>query len=490
MQVPATLLKQILSFQQNNVDFEISKNSEGQFIAKPKNLLQKINKILHANSQDISTVKTAEFIATALADLPRVPPSTAIHDDICKIGKNLLKNCKELQKNSLPLKELKIQLAAYKLGISKSNLESPNNQGFLEFASNPPLERYLAEFNHELKIAENGELLILHQNEYISWKKAKEITKTNPKDPTRFQIWNYGMTGVQNVNAFEFDTLTPYKKEDPKTWNCKYIFELCCCCDDKPRFVGDHTWIRLKTPEGDIYSVGLYRPLNVGKKIPPKLLRIRKGLLMQPDISEFWPITIHRIPFEITKEQFLKMKAQIEEDKHQDKQILEAFGKNCTEYAEKIGAIAEINLPLAKPVWKLLTHKYASKKIVTTVEFLQPFVPSNLSFVCEKITSFWSSSALSLFGVRTVDDEVHIPNQISVKPKFNSFLDLFNSEKCKMKHPHTVGHEIENLVWNHRHAEIEKLIKEKEQKIRNGSSFEELKKLDEQISNAYFMKVS
>lgn len=491
MQANIKLIDQIHKHFLSEKDFEFLNCEDNEPTIIEANLIMRIERFLNPNIRDFRNIKVIQIATQTLKNLPRVSPSIAVNTPINDVCKYLLKKASIPPRHKRKLLELKIELTAYRLGIAKKDLDHELNQGFLEFASSPPLDRYLAEFDHKLAISENGEILILHNDQYVSWNLAQTIAKpSTPVDPDRFQHLNYGMNGVQNKNAFDFEELIPYKKENPENWGKKYIFEFCSCCENAPRFIGDHSWIRLKTPDGDIYSVGLYRPLNTKKSLQKDPLRIRKGLLMQPDISEFWPTPIHRIPFEITQEEFFKIKKQVEMDKKQDTEILEAFGKNCTEYAEKLGSLAGIKLPLKKPIWKLIAHKYAGQKIVHAMEFLQPKTPSNLVFISEKITSFFCSGALSLFGARKVDEEVHTPNQIKVKPKFHRLADLFNSEKCNIKHPHTLGHDAAKWVSEKRNLEIEKLLKEKELIMNSSSSKEDIALLNQKILDTKFMKIS
>jgi hypothetical protein len=179
---------------------------------------------------------------------------------------------------------------------------------------------------------------------------------------------------------------------------------------------------------------------------------------MQPDVSEFWPTPIHRIPFEITKEQFEAMKLAIETDKRDDNQIFQLVGKNCTQYVESIAKIGNIEIPTAKPFWQLLCQRYGHPNIQTGVKVTEAILPSTISSIFSTTCTFICNLSLQLAGANKIDPNICQENQ-KCSPHLGTLGDLFNPTKLLVHHPFTVGHETESLVLNWQAKQILELCK-------------------------------
>lgn len=407
------------------------------------------------NKQTEVREKAASF-AQSLKDAPRCDPLTAQSHPL---NGRVRKFLKEQHPNCSPIEACRKEYLAFKLGVESRVFDLPINEGFRKFASKPPLERYLIEYNHSLQThPETSEIHLLAAGQLRSWSQIKELALAPPapKEGLPMQPWLYGPEGVQSKNMFDWTELTPYKKEDPAAWDHQYIFEFCACCEDHPRIAGDHSWLRLRTPEGDVYSVGLYRP-GKGSDLMSKLdapMSVKKGHLMQPDVSEFWPTPIRSIPVAITKEQFETIKKAIEEDKKNGAQQTFQLGENnCTLYIKKMGRLANIELPTSKLAWRPI----APLCVINAIDYLNPKLPEIARKTSEVAGALFVNSIQLTLGACSIDKNVQ-ELKIPCKPSFRSIFDVFDLSKAWGHHPNTLGHETRNAVLAWREQERARLL--------------------------------
>lgn len=108
-------------------------------------------------------------------------------------------------------------------------------------------------------------------------------------------------------------------------------------------------WMRLKNPDGDVYSFGLYRErkLDVSDHmlLPMKVQRCefqspgktKLKYLTLLDVCEFWGEgSFNTLSIEITAEQFVRMKKQVEQDNMQQRHLYQALNGNCVNYTLSI----------------------------------------------------------------------------------------------------------------------------------------------------------
>lgn len=206
---------------------------------------------------------------------------------------------------------------------------------------------------------------------------------------------------------------------------------------------GDHTWLNLKTPDGKIYSTGLYRQ---GKKewfdnikIP---LRVKKGYYMSPDMSEFWPGPIQRIPVEITKDDFDVIKKSIEEDKvNEEECVFQIFNGNCTEWVNSKAALIGIKLPTSIHYLRNITPIPLQK----VGEVIINCLPDIVLKICMFVVTFFTNLLQVCLGAFLVDNEVK-EKGISVKCHISSFWDMFNQEKLYFHPPRHLGLDIKKEI--------------------------------------------
>ena len=304
---------------------------------------------------------------------------------------------------------------------------------FKEFSSKPPLERYLVEHNHELK-EEDGELKILYQGSYQPWKavfaeykKMEPLKSEYPGKP--IQEWKYGQDGVQKKDMYSWNEFTPYKKDDPEKWGRCYIFEFCVTCTDAQlRTSGDHSWFRLKDPQGNVYSVGK----NLAAKIEKQAMfpfRMRPGFLMSPDVSDYWPQPVYRLPVQISEESFYEIIKSVNEDKRNEKDMtFQVFNGNCQEYVNEKARIAGIQLPTRHSVARLMMPQF----LVKVYNYIVPSLPEIVQNAFHAIGAFFLNVLLAILGDGAVDSKLKdkkVTAHLSSK-------DLFNLEMLHF-HPPT-----------------------------------------------------
>lgn len=222
---------------------------------------------------------------------------------------------------------------AYKLAIPTKALDHSINPGFAKFAKQVHLARYLAIFDHQLQVDRDHRISLLCQNVMQPWASVKAEAQQQPRSYSEFpRLYNppfkYGKEGIQTATFYQWKTLEPFKIEHPPSWGKEYRFEICTLCTGKFRPLGDHTWMRLKTPKGEIYSFGPYREDNDFRTA----CAWKRCFIQSPDISEFWDEPIHTLSFTITKGQFDKIKKKVEKDQKESLEF-HIFRSNCAEYA-------------------------------------------------------------------------------------------------------------------------------------------------------------
>ncbi|OZJ06545.1 hypothetical protein BZG36_00504 [Bifiguratus adelaidae] len=314
------------------------------------------------------------------------------------------------------------------------------NPSLEEFSAKNSLHRYLMRYKHSLQVDPSTlDCKIMFEGEYRRW--LDILPQINFMPNSMVMTGQYSRRGVTNKGFYDWTRLEPFINVEP-TWGNRYLLEVCSWIVDEPRMGGDHTWIRLKTPTGDIYAMGFHEQFIFPMKIKP-------SKFMSPDICEFWrgPHTV--CAFEITEKQFKRMRKQIEHDQKNREYTYQLFHGNCTRYAKSIAQIAGIDLPASVPLIKLFipsprVHKLARK--VLNAKYTPPWVrPLLLKIWAVNINIF------GLFwGSGLVDKEVKgDPVYRHVQPYIKDIYDLADTDKVITHHPFIVGHfvRLEIEAW-------------------------------------------
>lgn len=382
--------------------------------------------------------------------------------------KTFLKKSSERFPNLSSIKQCTLELSSLRIGIESKVLDA--NPGFEEFVKKNSLERYLKKFHHKLAIHSNNEIFILKNNKLVSWKSISEYANqdhpTHPVSTLYNPAWKYGEFGLQNKNFYQWKKLKPFKHVQNPKWGDRFILEFCMQCSGKLRLRGDHTWIRLKTPRGEVFSVGVYREDNEVKTG----FSVKKGFLQSPDVSEFWQEKIYKIPFEISKESFEKIKKRIELDKQENKTLFHIGTQNCTSYAMDLAKIAKLNIPSRFSGMQMFVPQLIRHPIYLIFSKL-PFFLQNIARriwnivrwpICVTLNLFFNSFGGSLVS--------KLAKKMGAKSHYNSIFDYFKSSKIDIDSPFVLTFETLKRVEKLRQIEKQRLEK-------NGASLSQIEKV-------------
>lgn len=415
-----------------------------------------ISRILRWKDQEFHKERINRLAAALATSLYIEPRNSDALGSKLKTAHRLLHEAKEFGTKGNHVEWLHKEFLAAKLGLAVDTLDK--NEGFYNFAITHHLDKYLNEYQHTLEVnPENSEILILQNGQMRPWKEVyQEIQQWAPHTKKPIQTWVYGPNGIQNKNMYDWDTLEPYMKGNPDEWGTQYVFEYCACVNPKARITktGSHSWIRLKTPEGDIYSVGLYReekrsPLDT-YKFP---LRTRPAFLMSPDVSEFWGFPITRVEHAITKEQFESMKKMIEEDKRSGDLVFHLVNGNCVLYCKKVGAAANLNIPTAESAAEFLTPSPLYDRVTKFVKKL----PAPVQKICRAVPAFFINAFHLFAGGSRIDNQLTPAQKAKAQPHFKSVTHLFDHSKSIVHFPQTLALKRKEQIYEWREEQIREI---------------------------------
>lgn len=396
--------------------------------------------------------KLAFVVAKVISQQQRLSIVDATKDRELKAARVLLKEIFRHNINSPEIETLRKEVTAAKLGISANTLD--NNPGLQKFIEDHHLERYLLIYKHAIQMDTETQQISLYKNgKHLSWRTIVEEMQPWKKPLHQpHSAWVYGQDGIQNKDMYDWSELKPFMKGNPADWEHQYVFELCACHNPHSFKNGNHSWVRLKTPSGDIYSVGLYRPdkkdWTDNLKFP---LRIKSGHLMQPDVSEFWDYEITTIDFAINEETFLKIKQTVEEDKKNEDLVFQLFNNNCLLYNKKLANLGGVDLPTLDNVMLYM----APVKIVQKMARYMNKLPTFVQKICLYVSAFFLNIGQVFLGATIVDKELNEKQKKKAVPHLNSFSDLFDISKIYLNHPNTLGYKTRQHVLEWRQQEID-----------------------------------
>lgn len=438
-----------------DIPASVKVNEAGEYVAAAPDFFEKLQDLFSPTYRRERLDNVIKSLRETLHQTKYSSMAEAEASIAVESAKELFKQLKRKNDSPEELLSLEKQLLASRLAISLEAIEA--NSGFYEFASKHYLYHYMGAYGDLLREdSETHEIEIKCEGVFKKWSDLKtlvESIKQNERDKPK-QPWVYGPKGLQNRDLYDWSKLEPFKQGDPKNWGEQWIFELCACSEKNPRKNLDHSWIRLYTPTGEIYSVGLYRPQkegNLGNLETP--LRIKRGYLQQPDLSEFYPCKVNGIKVKIDQKSFENIVKKIESDKKGDKETFHALDKNCTQYNNCVAKVAGLSINTKRRIWRLIVGKEAEKNI----DLLAAKLPQTLVELCERITALFTNLLLVLLGATEVDKQVVDEVGEKTHSYIKSFCELFDPEKASIHHPHTLGHELYNEVEGWRKRKKEKI---------------------------------
>lgn len=395
--------------------------------------------------------RLASVITKVIAQQERLPIEEAAKNRPLKAARVLIKEADCYNVHTTQIDALKKEVTAAKIGITADTLDK--NPGLQKFVENHHLERYLLIYKDGLRTNPlTEEASLRKEGSFQPWSAIQEeITSWTKPAREPHLAWVYGQEGIQNKDMYDWTELKPFMQGNPADWDHQYVFEFCACHNPHSFKNGNHSWFRLKTPTGDIYSIGLYRPDKLDWKDNLRTpLRIKPGHLMQPDVSEFWDYEITTIDFAIKEETFLKIKEAVETDKKSEELVFQLFNNNCLLYNKKMASIAGVDLPTLDNAM----HYMAPVSIVHRVEnFINKF-PSFVKKICLYVSAFFLNIAQVFLGATLIDASLNEKQRKNAVPHLNSFFDLFDINKIYLNHPNTLGYKTRQNVLQWRQQEI------------------------------------
>ena len=348
MNLPVGLLKQPF-------DYRIEGNLPE---AIPLNMIEKysLGNDKAFRSNNITLIAKATEIA-----LENIPHRTAKEADNPKVVtpvKTFIQISKKEDPGNESLKKLERTFTAFKLGIPVQALDEKINPGFPKFAKESSLYRYLAVYNHQLKVAKNGKIQILHEGKMVPWKQVMELAlAATPALKEKVGVSNlprkYTHTGLINGNFYNWVKLEHYIEEECKPNDPPYVFVICSLAQSTFRKTGDHSfaeiWYKVEeSRDGKLCTLyrkicfGPYRENNNGWEA----FSLLKTLIQSPDCSVFWPEEIFKTSFAISKEAFDAIKSKVESDHQNEHLPFDLVSRNCTRYVLDLAEIAGIAIPM------------------------------------------------------------------------------------------------------------------------------------------------
>jgi len=375
-------------------------------------------------------------------------PAYIVQDPLIEQVASFLKKNKGLKDPRM--KACQEELIAVKCGLCAEVFSWPQCKDLLPFLQKSALHNYLRIYNKTLLVDQESKSISLPTKEgAVPWHAVADKVREWMNES---QPWFFGKDGFHYKSMYRWEKLKPYKVEDPQDWGKRYLAEYCITCKSpgKIQLQGDHAWLRLRTPKGKVYSVGLYRPEKrrgflQNFKAP---FSAKRGYLMQPDVSEFYPFPIHSLKIGITKEQFDRIVKALEEDKAKEEELIfSLFGKNCAQYVQKKLELAGACFPYAICAWECLCAPPLRASIQKT--FLQGGWKEKVGKVL--FTYFWvpfGNIILWILGASKVEKEVegHLPH-------LQTFVDLTKKEKLDFVPPSFVPENVFDDVERWRQKE-------------------------------------
>lgn len=294
------------------------------------------------------------------------------------------------------------------------------------------LHHPISYYGHEVRVGAHNDLEIMCNGTYtrlstilsdLEWKEARLISKKNQSE------WNYLPNGLTQREIVSWKTLEPVTRlsEDQVAIIQKRAQKLTSPLmtpSEKPPYVlqivsswsgsltqkyfgladevdttfiqPQHPWLRLITPEGDLYSVGF----NWGKTIgASNLAETVQSRFRSPDLWEALPFNTRVVTnIAIDEHQFEKIKNDIEKDQTEGL-AFNFITQNCSTYVahtlKKIGFDVDFHVSLKQLIWRSIPKpvKTAVKQMEKPWNKITRFVGDVVGFITPPaITWLWKQT--------------------------------------------------------------------------------------------------
>jgi len=439
---------------------------EKSFQIKRLSLCQRIRHIRDASFYKGNVEAIARVGAETFKKMNRTSPRESQKEPLIRDARAFLKAVKGIKSDEV--QKFKREFLAFTYAITSKAFDEKINPGFEEFAADGEtrLELQMADFNHVLKEAPNGRISILCKEGKSSairpWILVKDIALKGlhkpsgglaPR-PSMPNLYNppkiYGPRGLQpRQSLYDWTTLEPDHREENHSWGHRYTLSLCALSIEELRLTGEHCYWEIETPEGDRYCPGLYRSDNILRQG----FAAKKGDIQNSDVSRRWPAKKgerHKITFEITKNDFLKIKKKVEGD-HRNGVVFQVQGPNCTTYTLDLAKIAGIHIPIGGS----FVSQFIPGKMYRTFQRIRPSLSPSLQTIHDRIVNavhypfaVLGNIGKAIFGGTQISPDFTSKERVKLKPKplIESFGDLFDKSKDECVSPYMLAEFIKKLT--------------------------------------------
>lgn len=391
------------------------------------------------------------------------------------------KDIKKIERNGRLTRHQKVELHKVKRVLLALQLGGKITAEMLE--RNPTYEKFILDqrwnhiaprYNHVLPVIAGIPGVILDGN---------TIGLESLDRSKKYSITQKGL--VQYAPA-QWKTLIAHEQDDPTKWGNQYAVEVVTSVKDPhehhPLLVGDHSWLRLKTPEGLIYSWGVYGPVFKLRNNLRSMFRLIVGATNEcPDRYETVSKNenfFHETCIGISQEEFQVLMSEIK--KLNEKGIpYSLYSKNCTGHVKRILSKIGIKINHHFTPYEALRNKFFSKK---TIQLGERFIPK---FV-RKIFGIYVNTLFGIMvfigqGSKSSSKVTEIYGS-EFTPDIRSINDIFFG--IKGEHPLALR-QWQKEVDSWRKAEIDKVQQNKQALLQQKSqlgAFEEEKRQSIDVS--------
>ena len=353
------------------------------------------------------------------------------------------------------------EIYARKLRIPSDPLiEDDRLYGFLR--DNHMDKKFIRFPEHSLRV-ENGDLQLLFNGTYISWDVMRGMIDSGEVKLNRLGVENevsnlsYTERGfmftpdLSNINLEECSTdellliardnhLAFETGLDASDWGHNWIFSIHSETKSDNALRGEHSWIVLKNPDGEIFSFGFWRrgftlQKHIGKKhwIDPWEFMDIGGNKRETD-------------FMVNEEQWGDVLRSLLIDIRDENNLYDLLNENCATNIKDM--LLKCGLEMNPQIHALEFFTSGGYNFLRRVPPLMKSidVAINIIFYCK-------------FKAGVIDPEVRPVNALraaikqwdseDLEPHYRRFLDIFDSSKLLVCSPHRVG-ELQRLINLHR----------------------------------------
>lgn len=341
---------------------------------------------------------------------------------------------KAVAQHQTGLHHLTCKIVSIKLGgqISPEMLE--NNNDYFKFIYAKKWHNIAVAYNQVLPVV-NGEPGVLFEGEGISYSQLKNLPWL--KDGVHPTSWGYWIVkkGLVNHWGHNFKKMVPNDHDDPAKWGNQYAVEIMTTLKDSHEYKpdGGHGWLRLKTPTGDIYSFGVYGPINTVGYLKNGFKVSQEGCCVDsPERCETLDknenhfkgttVKITEDDFKLLQEEMLKLS---------EKGVPFGFIKtNCTGHMKRLLKKVGIEIESSMTVFDYISRTFIPKKVR---HFYDKTIPGFIKAIFKFIGNILQAPLLLIGRAGTIDKKVKDNWGNEFQADIPNFFDKFKT--VRLEHP-------------------------------------------------------